>query len=148
MKTKSLIGTVLIISIIAIGAVAYQYKGSVKIQTAETPEEVVTKFYAFIGEGGPSSLDEAYRMLSKGENTISEDRFRSIVTNYPTDLRVNVIKGRVLEHQAIVPIEYKTASSFGGDYTIKSDVILNLDVNANSWKIDFTSDTYESGGEA
>ena len=147
MKKKSLIFLLFILPLIAVGVYAYQYKGAVKIQTAESPEEVVKRFYAFIGEGGPSSLDEAYRLLNTGKFAISEDRFKNIVTNYPKDLRVNVIKGKVDEGQAVVPIEYKVASSFGGDYTVKSDVILNLDENAKSWLIDFRGDSYESGGE-
>lgn len=147
MKSRLLIAALIIVPLLVIGAIAYQYKGSVRIETAESPEEVVEKFYAFIGEGGPSSLDEAYRLLSSGKYAISEDRFKNIVTNYPKDLRVNVIKGRVKDGQAIVPIESKTASAFGGDYTVMSDIVLNLDKKAKIWRIDFRRDSYNAAGE-
>jgi len=145
MKKKLLLSAAIIVLLAIIGSYAYQYKGTVKIQTAESPEEVVGKFYAYISDGGPTSLAEAYRLLSTKQHEITEDRFKAIVLNYPDDLKVKVIDGNIVENVATVPIEYETSSSFGGVFTIKTEVNLNIDEKTKSWKIDFTNETYNAG---
>lgn len=147
MKKKLSLGAAAIVLLVIIGSYAYQYKGTLKIQTAESPSEVVKKFYAYIHDGGPTSLAEAYRLLSTKNVEIPEDRFKAIVLNYPKDLKVNVIAGNIVENVATVPIEYETASSFGGVFTVKTEVNLNIDEKTKSWKIDFTNDTYNTGEE-
>ena len=145
MKKKLSISITIVLLLALIGAYAYQYKGTLKIQTAESPEEIVKKFYSYINDGGPTSLAEAYRLLSTKNYEISEDRFKTIVLNYPSDLKVKVIEGNITENMAIVPIEYETASSFGGVYTVKTEINLDIDEKTKSWKIDFTSETYKTG---
>ena len=147
MKKKLSISITIVLLLALIGAYAYQYKGTVKIQTAESPEEIVKKFYSYISDGGPTSLAEAYRLLSAKNHKISEDRFKTIVLNYPSDLKVKVIEGNITENIAIVPIEYETASSFGGVFTVKTEINLDIDEKTKSWKIDFTSETYNTGEE-
>ena len=44
--------------------------------------------------------------------------------------------------RAMVGINYKMASSFGGHYTVSEVIPLNLDKGTNTWKIDFTGETY------
>ena len=148
MKRKLLTGLVVLIPLVIIGLYASQYKGAIKIETAESPEETVEKFYAYINEGGPSSLDEAYKLLSSKHTTISEDRFRSIVLNYPSNLKVTVTDGNIKEDIAIVPIECEMESSFGGSFTVRTEVNLDIDEKSRSWKIDFTGETYNTGEEA
>ena len=147
MTRKLLTGIALFVALIIAGSYAYQYRGTVKIETAETPEEVVTKFYAFINDRGPMSLGEAYKLLSTEFHTVSEDSFKNIVLNYPSDMKVKVSGGKVIDNRAIVPIEYETASAFGGVFTIKTEVNLNIDKKSQSWKIDFTGETYDTGRE-
>ena len=144
MKKKLLIGVLLLLPLgIFGGYYLYQHKGTFKIQTSESPEEVVRKFYRYISDGGPTSLGEAFKLVSKKHHEISEDNFNSIVLNYPSDLKVTVSNGKVIEDKAIVPIEYTTASSFGGRYTVKTEINLVIDKKTKSWKIDFTGDTYD-----
>jgi len=147
MKKKLSLAITVVVLLAIIGSYAYQYKGTVKIQTAESPEEIVKKFYAYINDGGPTSLAEAYRLISTKQHEITEDRFKAIVLNYPNDLKVNVIDGNIVESVATVPIEYETSSSFGGVFTIKTEVNLNIDEKTKSWKIDFTNETYNAREE-
>ncbi|MBE9502712.1 MAG: hypothetical protein IME96_00880 [Proteobacteria bacterium] len=147
MKRKLLIGLAVLVPLVIIGVYAFQYKGMIKIQTAESPEETVTKFYAYISDGGPTSLDEAYKLLSTKHQTISEDRFRSIVLNYPSNFKVTVTDGKIVENIAIVPIEYEIASSFGGSFTGRTEINLDADEKSRDWKIDFTGETYNTGEE-
>ena len=145
MKKKLLIGILVLLPLVILGGYyLYQHKGTYKIQTSEAPEEVVRKFYSYINDGGPTSLGEAFKLVSKKHHNISEDNFNSIVLNYPEDLKVKVVNGKILDDKAIVPIEYTTASSFGGVYTVKTDVNLIVDEKSKSWKIDFAGDTYDS----
>lgn len=147
MKKKLLLGVFVLLSLILLGSYfIYQHKGTYKIQTSESPEEVVKKFYSYISDGGPTSLGEAFRLISTRPQAMSEDSFNSIVLNYPKDLKVKVNSGRLIDNKAIVPIEYTTASAFGGDYTVKTEINLVIDENSKSWKIDFAGDTYDSGG--
>jgi hypothetical protein len=147
MKKKLSLSITIILLLAVIGGYAYQYKGTVKIQTAESPEEIVEKFYSYVSDGGPTSLAEAYRLLSTKNYKVPEERFKAIVLNYPSDLKVNVIDGNIVENVAIVPIEYETASAFGGVFTVKTEVNLDIDEKTKSWKIDFTGETYDRGEE-
>ena len=147
MNKKLSIALTSLLLLALIGGYAYQYKGAVKIQTAESPEEIVKKFYSYVSDGGPTSMAEAYRLLSTKNFELSEDRFKAIVLNYPSDLKVKVIEGNITENIAIVPIEYETASSFGGVYTVKTEINLDIDEKTKSWKIDFTGETYNTGEE-
>ncbi len=147
MKKKISLSITIILLLAVIGGYAYQYKGAVKIQTAESPEEIVEKFYSYVSDGGPTSLAEAYRLLSTKHYKVPEERFKAIVLNYPSDLKVNVIDGNIVENVATVPIEYETASAFGGVFTVKTELNLDIDEKTKSWKIDFTGETYNTGEE-
>jgi hypothetical protein len=147
MKKNISLSITIIVLLAVIGGYAYQYKGTVKIQTAESPEEIVEKFYSYVSDGGPTSLAEAYRLLSTKNYKVPEERFKAIVLNYPSDLKVNVIDGNIVENVAVVPIEYETASAFGGVFTVKTEVNLDIDEKTKSWKIDFTGETYDRGEE-
>ena len=146
MSKKNLlaVGTLSVLFII-IGVYAYQYSGSVKIKTSESPEEVVKKFYSYIAEGGSSSLSEAYRQVSSKRFTLTEDKFKGIVLNYPKNMVVKIIGSKIVKDRAVVSIECKTASSFGGDITVTTDINLDLDEKARSWKIDFTGENNPDG---
>ena len=116
-------------------------------QPAESPEDVVKKFYAYVQEGGPTTLGEAYKLCSSKYYKLSEDRFKDIVSKYSKDMRVNVIGSKIVKDRAVVKIECKVPSSFGGDFVQESDVNLDLDEKTNSWKIDFTGETQPESRE-
>lgn len=134
------VGTLSVILII-IGIYAYQYSGSVKIKTSESPEEVVKKFYSYIAEGGSSSISEAYRHVSSKRFTLTEDKFKGIVLNYPKNMVVKIIGSKVVKDRAVVTIEYKCTSAFGGEVCVTTDINLDLDEKSRSWKIDFTGES-------
>ncbi|MBI5874476.1 MAG: hypothetical protein HZB81_01270, partial [Deltaproteobacteria bacterium] len=94
-----------------------------------------------------TTLGEAYKLCSKKHYEVPEDRFRDIVSKYSKDMKVNVIDSKITKGKAVVKIECKVPSSFGGDFVQESDVRLDLDEKTNSWKIDFTGETQESGRE-
>jgi hypothetical protein len=141
MRKKVLFGLIILIPMLLVGGYAYQYKGSFKIKTAESPDEVVKKFYAYVGEGGSSSLSEAYKLISTKHFTLTEDKFKGVVLNYPDDMKVDIIGSRVENDRAIVAIECKIPSTFGGDFVNKTEINLDLDEKSRSWKIDFTGET-------
>ena len=146
MSKKNILVLALSLFLIAIiGTFAYQYSGSVKIKTSETPEEVVKKFYSYIAEGGSSSISEAYKHISSKHVTLTEDKFKGIVLNYPKDMTVKIISSKVLKDRAVVTIEYKCTSAFGGDVCVKTDINLDLDEKSRSWKIDFTGENNPDG---
>lgn len=107
----------------------------------EKPEEVVKKFYAYIKEGGTTTLGEAFRLTKK--SNLFEDEFKKIVSDYPKEMEVKVLGSKIDEEKniATVAIEYKTPSSFGGFMVANTDINLVVDPETNSWKIDFTGDT-------
>lgn len=138
------VGTLSVLFII-IGVYAYQYSGSVKIKTSESPEEVVKKFYNYIAEGGSSSLSEAYRQISSKRFTLTEDKFKGIVLNYPKNMVVKIVGSKVIKDRAVVSIEYKCTSAFGGEVCVTTDINLDLDEKSRSWKIDFTGESTPDG---
>ncbi|MBI5286185.1 MAG: hypothetical protein HY878_01170 [Deltaproteobacteria bacterium] len=109
---------------------------------SEGPEDVVKRFYAYIHEGGSTTLSEAYRLISTKRYKLPEERFKVIVASYPKDMKVDIIGSSIQKDRAIVTIEYRTASAFGGDYVGRNQVNLELDKASHSWKIDFTGETY------
>lgn len=118
--------------------------GEKRITPSEKPEDVVKKFYAFIKEGGPTTLTEAYKLVDS-RNNVDEGSFKQTVSNYPKDMDVKVVKSTVNDEKdiAVVTIEYRTESSFGGYITTNTDVNLTLDKEKRAWKIDFAGDSYE-----
>lgn len=116
-----------------------------EVKPAESPEEVVKKFYSYIKEGGPTTLNEAYRLCDLRPGTLDESRFKETVTRYPKDLEVKILGTAIDDKKniAVVSIECRTASSFGGYLTTTTDLNLSLDKEAKAWKIDFVGDTYE-----
>lgn len=132
--TASIVFFILIISGCKFGATMPQ----------EGPEDVVKKFYGYIHEGGSTTLSEAYRLVSP-RCKLSEDRFKGIVSMYPKDMRVDVIGSSIDRDKAVVTIEYRTASLFGGDYVARSEINLELDKATRTWRIDLTGETSSDG---
>ena len=136
---KKLVG--LIIVVLLIGCSSSQQK-----LPEETPEKVVERFFKLLGEGGPSSLTEARKMVSDRYYLPTEDNFKRWVDQYPSsteikNLQSKIVKDKRDEKIVQVTLEYSVPSDFGGTYTAKSSVNLILDNKSNSWKIDFTAET-------
>ena len=131
----------LIIVVLLIGCSSSQQK-----LPEETPEKVVEKFFKLLGEGRPSSLAEARKMVSDKYYLPTEDNFKRWVDQYPSsteikNLQSKIVKDKRDEKIVQVTLEYSVPSDFGGTYTAKSSVNLILDNKSNSWKIDFTAET-------
>ncbi|HHL39718.1 MAG TPA: hypothetical protein ENJ37_04370 [Deltaproteobacteria bacterium] len=113
----------------------------------ETPEQVVERFYAYVAEGGGTTLGEAYRLVSSKHYKLDEEIFKNLVSRYPKNMGVRVVSSDVKDVTAVVTIEYDLESSFGGTFTTQTDVYLELDEEENAWKIDFTGESTDEGPE-
>lgn len=110
------------------------------------PEAVTKRFYELISaakqEGGTTPASEAYKLIDGKASNLNENQFVEIIKNYPPNFAVDVGKAEIKGSQALVSISYKLPSSFGGDYKVEQVLPLNLDRASNTWKIDFTGDSY------
>jgi len=110
------------------------------------PEAVTKRFYELISaaktEGGSTTASEAYKMVDIKVSNLNLNQFLEIIKRYPEKFSVVVGKAEIKGKQALVPISYKLPSSFGGEYTVQEVLPLNIDPATNTWKIDFTGDTY------
>ncbi|MCP4326927.1 MAG: hypothetical protein GY791_00610 [Alphaproteobacteria bacterium] len=118
----------------------------------ETAVSVVEKFYEYISEakirGGNLLINEAYKLTSGTQSRTDLALFLGIINRYPSGFKVETVESRVRDRHAIVTIEYEMPSSFGGIYTVRTDVHLNLDEETNTWKLDFRGDTDDQGRDA
>ena len=112
----------------------------------EGPEVVTKRFYEMVTaakiEGGTTTASEAYKLINIKISNLSVNQFLEVIKGYPPEFRVEVGKAEIKGNQALVDISYKMPSSFGGEYTVKQVVPLNIDPATNTWLIDFTGDTY------
>ena len=112
----------------------------------EGPESVTKRFYDMITtakiEGGSTPASEAYKLVDVKISNLSVNQFLEIIKGYPPEFKVEVGKAEIKGTQALVDISYQMPSSFGGDYTVKQAVPLNIDPATNTWLIDFTGDTH------
>lgn len=106
---------------------------------------VVKKFYEHIVQarlrGGTLLVREAYKLIDNQRSKLSENKFAAIIEKYPSGFVVSVIKTEIIERHANVTVEYKVPSMFGGGYTVRNLIPLNVDEATNSWRIDFTGET-------
>ena len=115
-----------------------------------SPEEgpiVVTKqFYEYISEakikGGTTLIGEAFKMVDNSASNLNLNQFGEIIKKYPPGFMVDVGEAEINKTQALVAISYKLPSSFGDRYTVNGTLPLNIDKATNTWKIDFTGDSY------
>lgn len=110
------------------------------------PEVVTKRFYELISaakmEGGTTTASEAYKLVDTSVSNLTVNQFLEIIKRYPEKFAVDVGKAEIKGTQALVHISYKLPSSFGGDYTVQEVLPLNVDPVTNTWKIDFTGDSY------
>lgn len=117
---------------------------SASMKGSEKPEDVVRKFYSYIAEGGPTTLHEAYKLISTSRYKMREEQFKGIVANYSKNMQVNILGSNIKNDFAVVTIEYRVPSAFGGDFVSQSELHLDLDKATRTWKIDFTGETYDN----
>lgn len=112
----------------------------------EGPEAVTKRFYELISaskiEGGTTPASEAFKMINAEASNLNVNQFLEIIKNYPPKFKVEVGKAEIKGTQALVAISYNMPSSFGGEYTVQEVLPLNIDPATNTWKIDFTGDSY------
>lgn len=110
------------------------------------PEVVTKRFYELISaakmEGGTTTASEAYKMVDTKVSNLTVNQFLEIIKRYPEKFAVDVGKAEIKGAQALVHISYKLPSSFGGEYTVQEVLPLNVDPVTNTWKVDFTGDSY------
>ena len=115
-------------------------------QPDEGPEAVAKRFYELISaakmEGGSTTASEAYKLVDTRISNLNVNQFLEVIKRYPEKFVVDIGKTELKGTQALVAISYKMPSSFGGEYTVQEVVPLNIDPATNTWKVDFTGDTY------
>jgi hypothetical protein len=116
------------------------------------PDVVTKQFYEYISEskikGGPSYASKAYKMIDTEASNLELYQFLEIIKKYPPGFMVDVGETEINGAQALVMISYKMPSSFGDGYTVKGTLPLNIDRKTNTWRIDFTGDSYGMDKEA
>ncbi len=109
------------------------------------PDTVVEKFYEYISEsrirGGTLLIREAFKLTNGEQSHYGQAKFLEVINRYPSGFKAAITKTDILERRAEVTIEYMMASSFGGTYKVSSVILLNVDEETNTWKIDFRGDT-------
>lgn len=110
------------------------------------PETVTKRFYELISaakmEGGSTTASEAFKLVDTKLSNLNVNQFLEVIKRYPEKFVVEVGKTEIKGTQALVSISYKLPSSFGGEYTVHETLPLNIDPVTNTWKVDFTGDTY------
>lgn len=143
-RNKNLYGRILLVIAIAIAGCGRLGGGNDLPE--DGPEVVAKRFYELISaakmEGGTTTASEAYKMVDTRISNLSVNQFLEVIKRYPEKFAVEVGKAEIKGTQALVPISYKLPSSFGGEYTVQEVLPLNIDPGTNTWKIDFTGDTY------
>ncbi|MFZ2301883.1 MAG: hypothetical protein WAW10_08445 [Gallionella sp.] len=110
------------------------------------PETVAKRFYELISaakmEGGTTTASEAFKLVDTKTSNMNVNQFLEIIKRYPEKFVVTVGKTEIKGTQALVAISYKLPSSFGGEFAVQEVLPLNIDSATNTWKVDFTGDTY------
>ena len=136
----------LILLALAIAITGCDRPGGTGALPEDGPEVVTKRFYELISaakmEGGTTTASEAYKMVDIKVSNLNLNQFLEIIKRYPEKFAVDVGQAEIKGTQALVSISYKLPSSFGGEYTVQEVLPLNIDPVTNTWKIDFTGDTY------
>ena len=144
LRKKEFYGRILLVLTIAIAGCS-RFGGTSSLPE-DGPETVTKRFYELISaakmEGGATTASEAYKLVDTKVSNMNVNQFLEIIKRYPEKFVVDVGKVEIKGTQALVAISYKMPSSFGGEYTVQEVLPLNVDPATNTWKIDFTGDSY------
>ncbi len=138
-------------------AVMVVFLGCTKKQTKfpdTRPEEVASRFFKLLADGGRLSNQEAFKMVSTKYGAMNIDSFRKWTENYGTGQAKLKVVQTVLPKEpnkngdwiAVVKLEVSTPSIFGDNAKTSSQLNLILDEKANEWQIDFNADTIDESG--
>ncbi len=140
-------GSLVVISVLLAGC----EQGSTTGVPAEGPEVVAKRFYDYITEakikGGGSPAREAFKLISAERSRLVVQQFLEVIKKYPPGFAVKIGKTEINGTQAFVDISYQMPSMFGKGYTINETIPLNVDAATNTWKVDFTGETYGTDRE-
>jgi len=118
----------------------------------ETPVSVVENFYEYISEakirGGNLLINEAYKLTSGAQTRTDRALFLGVVNRYPSGFKADIVDSTISGRHAVVTIDYRMPSNFGGVYNIRTQVHLNVDEESNTWKLDFRGDTDDQDRES
>lgn len=117
-------------------------KEEAKPVPAETPEQVVQKFYMYLAEGGMKTTEEAYKLISTKHSVLPEGRFKEIIKQYPPGMKVKIKSSKIENDKAVVILDCDIPSKFGACIT-ESQMNLEIDPKVNAWRIDFSGDTFD-----
>lgn len=141
---------VLLLAVIITVSVHACSKGKSSQTPTTPPDQVVTKFFQLISEGGKLTNLEALKMVSTKYTEVNPDSFRRWTENYTKETSFKVketiiskesnSKGDML---AMVKMEVQSPSTFGGTFSTTSQINLILDEKTNEWKIDFLAETID-----
>ncbi len=137
--------------IVGASVAAINFGNQEKPLPEQSAPSVVENFYEYISEarirGGSLLITEAYKLTSGDGSRTDRALFLGIINRYPPGFKAEIIESKVRGRHAIVTIEYQMPSSFGGIYTMRNPVHLNVDEDSNSWTIDFRGDTDDQDRE-
>lgn len=116
-----------------------------------TPEEVATKFFRLLADGGRLTNQEAHKMVSTKYGEMSPDNFRKLTENFQsTRSKIKVVQATLPKEPnkhgdwvAVVKLEASTPSRFEGDFVTSSQVNLILDETTHEWQIDYNAETID-----
>jgi hypothetical protein len=113
---------------------------------------VVEKFYEYISEakirGGSLLINEAYKLTDGAQSRTDRALFLGIVNRYPPGFKADVIGSEIKDRHAVITIEYRMPTSFGGVYNVRTRIHLNVDQASNTWKLDFRGDSDDQSRES
>jgi hypothetical protein len=143
---KALFSSIIILAILAMTGCGQTDATVSNGDPVKGPVAVTKQFYEYISEakikGGTILIGEAFKLIDSKSANLNLSKFGEIIKNYPPGFMVEVGKAEINNAQALVAISYKMPSSFGDYYTVNGVIPLNVDQTTNSWKIDFTGDSY------
>ncbi len=118
----------------------------------EGPEVVVERFYGYISEakikGGGTPAREAFKLINAEGSQYRIEQFLQVVQKYPPGFKADVGEARIDGVSALVTISYMMPSMFDEGYEMVTNIPLTIDAATNTWKIDFTGETYGMDREA
>ncbi|MDP6692243.1 MAG: hypothetical protein QF384_22330 [Alphaproteobacteria bacterium] len=150
---KALFGSLFAVLLLAgVSLAAINFSSGEAPLPEETPVAVVEKFYEYISEakirGGNLLINEAYKLTSGAQSRTDRALFLGVVNRYPPGFKADVVESTISGRHAVVTIDYRMPSNFGGVYNIQTQVHLNVDEESNTWKLDFRGDTDDQDRES
>ncbi len=135
---------------LAFGVFSACTKAQAKFPDAK-PEEVASRFFKLLADGGRLANQEAYKMVSTKYGVMNIDSFRKWTENYGTSqAKIKVLQSLLPKEPnkngdwvAVVKLEVSAPSKFEDSFKTTSQLNLILDKTSNEWQIDFNAETID-----